>query len=1073
MTLRMSRSSGGDQFASGLPLKVVERIHAELGDRGIKVVAALRTAAEMLAWALRDESGLRLAESAMYNVREAFDGVVASQQAVVGGAAAALAALNRFEDEVRQPGNDDVASLEELKVALRRDLERRERTSYHASKLLGYLQRKAGIGPLAGPFDPVAEYNRLRGRAAGALHTSTALADATDLYERALAWFVRMFTPPDAVVTAVRELAAEAWQGEEQIERLRLLASNPHHLRLFFTGLRDPAWLLPLHAAGVITPPEQGASWPLTGLLEHFAQAHPADLAALLKLVFVDVKQLSDPAQKSEAGFEVIRMATQLGAPADALVGDIYSALPGDRNIRALAVDAVKRSDPADDIVLRVGRLVLNGSPFDTDRYYYKVVLDQLLAGVDADNLSGRLGMLVAKVRAAAEHEQAKYVALDIARFTTPLGEQERHYLVVITHYLSRLLAKVVELGLDPAVLLTKVRTIPGKIGGRLASQLLVRADEVALRDKISHIADRLTSSTASGEDQDLVVAILSLEPSPEDLAVWGEALGTPSEAQGGEVPRDWARTWRWSSVLPAESLAAWGEQIAAVTARYGEPERTFENRMPQVSGRWAESPRSAEHLRTLPVLAAAALVAEWRPGADTFASTGGALELARALQVVIEAETEQWAADPVEVVRTLREPTYVQHYFSGLTKKAADLSDRTAAIVEAARLVRTERWTPSTLADNNFDYEADWNAVEVAFVDLIAALANTDAPLRDQLDDLWEWADDLLDRQPPPAGDSGGDRDALNRAINSRSGHGLQAILALAAWEHRNNRGVRARFEDILDPLLAVRGSVGMEFRAVLSMRRVLLERIAHEWLEANVEALFRDPELGAETFVLTLKYSGRATPWFFHTFRDDLFDAARRGVTEAVDWIAIGATQGEEGYGVASIISSFRGNGELLAQTTEDIAFRVQNLTGDAPELAVGVEFWQALLDAKRVHAPAEALHSVGRWAFVAGLGDDVWSRLMVETLKITDGVVDYVIEVADRCESTPVPGDSTRILLMLLGKGEPWEQHYVAGIASQALAALSETRPDENFAALRTRLLELGRHEVVDLMPYDDSD
>ena len=40
-------------------------------------------------------------------------------------AAAALDALNRYEDQARQPGNDDDASLEELKVALRRELERR------------------------------------------------------------------------------------------------------------------------------------------------------------------------------------------------------------------------------------------------------------------------------------------------------------------------------------------------------------------------------------------------------------------------------------------------------------------------------------------------------------------------------------------------------------------------------------------------------------------------------------------------------------------------------------------------------------------------------------------------------------------------------------------------------------------------------------------------------------------------------------------------------------------------------------------------------------------------------------
>ncbi|WP_143139127.1 hypothetical protein [Lentzea waywayandensis] len=404
----MSTTFGGEPFSSELPPEVVERIHAELGSRGLKVVAALRTAAEMLAWAMRDTTGLRLAESAMYNIREAFDGVVSGEQPAEGGPAVALAALDRYEDQVRHPENDNDTSLEELKLALRRELEKRERNSYRASQLIGYLERKAGIGPLSGFLDPVIEYGRLRNHAAGALHSSTAFADATELYERAIAWFVRMFTPPDTVVTAVRELAAEQWQGEDQIERLRSLASTPHHLRLFFTELRDPTWLLPLHAAGVITPPEPGAPWPPAGLTEHFAQAQPEELVSLLKLVLADVKKLRDPGQKLVAGFELIRTAVRLGAAGNVLVSDIYSAQPDDRNIRALAVGAVKQSEPTDDVVLKVGRVVLKGDPLDTDRYYYKVVLDQLKAGLTVDNSPARIGMLVAKVRAVAGHEQAK-----------------------------------------------------------------------------------------------------------------------------------------------------------------------------------------------------------------------------------------------------------------------------------------------------------------------------------------------------------------------------------------------------------------------------------------------------------------------------------------------------------------------------------------------------------------------------------------------------------------------------------------------------------------------------------------
>jgi hypothetical protein len=42
------------------------------------------------------------------------------------------------------------------------------------------------------------------------------------------------------------------------------------------------------------------------------------------------------------------------------------------------------------------------------------------------------------------------------------------------------------------------------------------------------------------------------------------------------------------------------------------------------------------------------------------------------------------------------------------------------------------------------------------------------------------------------------------------------------------------------------------------------------------------------------------------------------------------------------------------------------------------------------------------------------------------------------------------------MLLGKGEAWEQHHIAGIAMDVLRELSNTRSDENFRALRIRLI-----------------
>jgi hypothetical protein len=56
-------------------------------------------------------------------------------------------------------------------------------------------------------------------------------------------------------------------------------------------------------------------------------------------------------------------------------------------------------------------------------------------------------------------------------------------------------------------------------------------------------------------------------------------------------------------------------------------------------------------------------------------------------------------------------------------------------------------------------------------------------------------------------------------------------------------------------------------------------------------------------------------------------------------------------------------------------------------------------------------------------------------------------------------------------MLDKGEPWEHGYVQekvlGLLKEAATLL---RAEGEFAALRGRLIELGRHGALDIVPGD---
>jgi hypothetical protein len=93
--------------SSGLPAEVEARIRTEVPERGDRIIACLRTAAWLLDQASGedDAAGLRVAESAAYNLREALDAVVKGRDPAEGGLPAIRDAWTRLQ--LAASGSDD------------------------------------------------------------------------------------------------------------------------------------------------------------------------------------------------------------------------------------------------------------------------------------------------------------------------------------------------------------------------------------------------------------------------------------------------------------------------------------------------------------------------------------------------------------------------------------------------------------------------------------------------------------------------------------------------------------------------------------------------------------------------------------------------------------------------------------------------------------------------------------------------------------------------------------------------------------------------------------------------------
>ena len=169
---------------------------------------------------------------------------------------------------------------------------------------------------------------------------------------------------------------------------------------------------------------------------------------------------------------------------------------------------------------------------------------------------------------------------------------------------------------------------------------------------------------------------------------------------------------------------------------------------------------------------------------------------------------------DPSAVVRALREPVYVHHYFTALTESAAQLTTQGSALLRAVELVRAERWEPAKIGKDDYEYEPDWSGSDATIIKLIEALAHADADIESERFLCWSLATQLTSDLPDDLGAieryaTGSDHDGpLNRAINRPYGKGLQAVLALGGWEHRNTGSAGPQLAATLTDVLAVGGA-------------------------------------------------------------------------------------------------------------------------------------------------------------------------------------------------------------------------------------------------------------------------
>lgn len=842
--------------------------------------------------------------------------------------------------------------------------------------------------------------------------------------------------------------------------------------------MTDRAWLVPLCDAGIVRLPQADQIWSVTALTNGLGRTEPEAVADLLLRLMGD----AEPGTSRDRTYlEALRMAAYLGDAGHPVVTQVlrdeaYAKFPG---ARSAGVEVALEADPAAPIVVCAARAVLRPEePLGREQQQIDI-LDHLVAGLTAANARERVRFLAGKLRVAVRQPLALYTG-DITSLRAEV-RSDHEVAIVLAHYLVAAVQRCRALGVSTADPRGWIGDIPGAVGERIRCQLLVDATDVPLREKIDHVIARLGSTLVTGDDRDLVNAVLADEPAGSDLDRWRVALGTPSRLDepltGESIPSEWVRAWQWSAVLPEMFVREWREVIRQVNEHFGEMSaELFDARPDRVHVLSVQTPYSAEELASLDVVDAARLVSSWRPGQADARSLGGAQALAQTLRTVVVGDARRWTENPSEVISLLREPAYVQRYLEALGEKASDLVDRTGQVLEAVAALAIDTREPAMPAAAGPDpLGHGWTDLDAASQQLVAALANAEGEIGSQFECAWNRAVAAIHNRPqelePP--DLPDDQYALARALNRPWGIAVQTILALARWEAAHTGPVHPRFATLLDELLTVPGDAGREFRAILADRRALLEHLVPAWLDDRSDALFRAGELGQATLDLTIRHA-QPTHWLLSELREEILASAMRQAPNALTHVLIGLLNAVPGYSVDVLLRHLRTNETVLRAAIEEVPFLVQALEPGSPQLAVAVEFWQTLLDADRQVVPAHVLDAAGRWAFVAGLSDEEWVELTLRTVRLTEGVIKPASKVADRCAANPPDRAALSLLTLMIDRGSPWERSLVQDRALTVLRASVGQGLEPEFTTLRTRLLELGRHEaatIIEAPPVDE--
>ena len=1032
--------------------ELLNHLMTEFGCHGERAVEFLNTASHLLAFGSGSVAP-RLAETIVYCLREAMAEIPKSQdqqgESWRSISRDVVRAKEHYERSRGVPGMDEQGALQEILERIQSMSAFHEELSVREKQLITVQLRRTGSSHAAA--DVVRHYNRLVSKLSRRLHSSVSVDEPERLLADCLAILRTLFLPPQVRYEQLELLAQHDPPSKDDLTAVRQLVTTPAHIRYFLEHIHSTSWLDPLTDTGLLDPPAIGELWSVFGPAERYADTEPQVVVNWLRKLYM---RNSNNASRAVG---IGRVALDIGEPGLSLVLEIVKRHEREEGAVHVAWRAAMGAKAEEQVLESFADVVF-------DHEYGSLgpnlgdVGAKLVTGMNRDNAKRRISFLCNKIRACKESRRRFPLQRSIA---DPPKRRRDGRFEVLREALIAGACRARE-WMDTKSVVELLSRLPDGIRIRVRSWLLGSGMDVQGSDLLAELGSAITQRHPNGDDLRLVDRITAeIDPS-RCSKMLDEALGAPPTSEdvrgalaAGKLPEEVARAYQWSAIVPSVRFGKWGDALSALYDVRGIPSRAlFIRRDTEPLVRRAESPFSVERLSEVSREEACQMIAEWRPSETEWMVM--ARELGRIVEQLVADDPREWLSSPLVTAKLLGHPTYIHHYLLAASRVLTTV-DPVCEFVDLLAWVRSDPWEPVALGRSDFGYDQDWKGTRHASINVIEVLADGDAGFADRDDDVWAILEAAVaDRTDGSVIEAEGDEhDPIDQAINRPCTRALEAALRFMAFEYRKHGAVRTEGLSLLERSVQLRGSDGLQHRAIIALYIGFLLHIAPDWMDDWGDELFKTEEddLGQRTLDQFLKWS-RPDRWVAERYRTGVQDAVRRHVENGLDHFLTAMFSNWCGYSVHRGEDLLTSDPKLLSAAGASMSQLF--LDGDVIPSRVEdvIQLWRLALDNNR---DKDVLTGFGWLARVEALDDNRWSELTQATLEHTGGAIAMPHVVAERAARLAGTAGAVRIMNYLVRGVQGWDSFEIQQHAADLLKNSAELIEDSDYKKLHTALLE----------------